>query len=252
MITSTSIAQQAIRILTYVDSSVEPASLTAHDNTLTALYNMHRLFPAYAIITCPVQHGSFFYISDNCQNIFGYTAGYMAAHLRDLRDYVAQIHEADLGDFRECLNFLESFVHDHPNVEYYNIRTTLHYRFRHASGRYVYLCDEKASLLLENGSVVHYSLIRAMPAETVFPGVKIEVFKQEETLKKISEYKPAAATKKLSGRESELVTLIKKGLTTKEIAWQLSISHNTVRNIKSKLFQKYSVNNTIELLNAAG
>ena len=39
------------------------------------------------------------------------------------------------------------------------------------------------------------------------------------------------------------------GLTTKEIAAHLNISNNTVRNIKSRMFAKYKVNNTIELLN---
>ena len=91
-----------------------------------------------------------------------------------------------------------------------------------------------------------------MPDEAVFSGVKIEIYKNEDSLKKIVEYKPSAARNKLSNRENDLVGLIKKGLTTKEIASQLSISHNTVRNIKSKLFEKYSVNNTIELLNMTG
>ena len=90
-----------------------------------------------------------------------------------------------------------------------------------------------------------------MPPEVSFNGVKIEVFKHESALKKIFEHRPMQA-KKLSSRESELVTLIKQGFTTKEIAGQLSISHNTVRNIKSKLFEKYSVNNAIELINITG
>ena len=91
-----------------------------------------------------------------------------------------------------------------------------------------------------------------MPDEAVFSGVKIEVYNDEVSLKKIVEYKPSVARNKLSNRENDLVGLIKKGLTTKEIATHLSISHNTVRNIKSKLFEKYGVNNMIELLNMTG
>jgi len=48
-----------------------------------------------------------------------------------------------------------------------------------------------------------------------------------------------------------LLSFIKQGLSTKEIAWHLNISPNTVRNIKSKLFEKYNVGNSIELLNIA-
>jgi DNA-binding CsgD family transcriptional regulator len=65
---------------------------------------------------------------------------------------------------------------------------------------------------------------------------------------KITEFKPSAGSN-LTSRESELVTLIKQGLSTKEIAWYLNISHHTVRNIKSRLFEKFNVNNSIELLN---
>lgn len=40
-------------------------------------------------------------------------------------------------------------------------------------------------------------------------------------------------------------------LTNKEIACRLNISHNTSRNIRSKLFEKFKVNNVVELLNVA-
>lgn len=251
MSTSASIAQQTVRILSYIDNETLPSAPAEDDSTLIALYNMHKLFPGCAVLTCPVQHGSFFYISDNCENIIGYSAEYMATHFRQLANYYAQIHEADLSDFKECISFFESFMKTQAPQDFHKIRMILYYRFLNAERQYQYLHDEKASLINAAGSPVHYCLIRTMPSDAVFSGVKLEIFKQEDTLQKILEHKPSLA-KKLTGRESELVTLIKQGLTTKEIAWQLSISHNTVRNIKSKLFEKFSVNNTVELLNMAG
>jgi len=93
-------------------------------------------------------------------------------------------------------------------------------------------------------------LFRDVTAERPFTGVKVELFKQEDQgLTKIREYKPAARRNALSKREQELVNLMRQGLSTKEIAWYLNISQNTVRNIKSKMFEKYNVNNSIELLN---
>ncbi len=56
---------------------------------------------------------------------------------------------------------------------------------------------------------------------------------------------------RLSKRETELVALIRKGLRTKETADHLKISHHTVRNIRQRMFEKYNVNNSIELINKA-
>ena len=91
-----------------------------------------------------------------------------------------------------------------------------------------------------------------MDRDSIFSGVKVEIYREQPVFEKIVEYKPSHVKNKLSPREADLVDLIKRGLTTKEIAWQLNISHNTVRNIKSKMFEKYNVTNAIELLNMAG
>jgi DNA-binding NarL/FixJ family response regulator len=98
---------------------------------------------------------------------------------------------------------------------------------------------------------LYYVLFRDITEEKTFTGVKAELFRQKQSLVKIDEYKPGAARNPLSKREKELISFIKQGLSTKEIAWHLNISPNTVRNIKSKLFEKYNVGNSIELLNMA-
>jgi DNA-binding CsgD family transcriptional regulator len=252
MITGTSVANQAIRILTFLDDSMEAKSGSSQDDILMALYNIHKLSPAYAVITCPVQHGHFFYISENCKSVFGYSAEYMGEHFRVLQRYYSQIHPSDLHDVQNCMDYLKSFLQEESPGDYHKLRVIFHYRFLDPEGRYVYLKDEKAALVTALGKNIHYSLVRKTGDDVQFTGVKIELFKQDTCMEKIGEYKPLAAKSKLSAREADLVRLIKKGLTTKEIAGQLSISHNTVRNIKSKLFEKYSVNNTIELLNMTG
>ncbi|MBL7696811.1 MAG: PAS domain-containing protein [Chitinophagaceae bacterium] len=243
-----SVANHTIRILNYADS-VQEAATAHHDDVLVALYNMHKLFPAYAVITCPVRHDHFFYVSDNCSEVFGYTAGYMSKHFKALSDYFSQVHSADIANVRECMNYLETFMKQQSPETYPQLRIVFHYRFRNADGRYVYLQDEKATLVTEQQKNIHYSLIRNVDEKMLFTGVKMEVFKHDTEIQKLLEYKPSASRNKLSARETDIVRLIKKGLTTKEIAGQLNISHNTVRNIKSKMFEKYNVTNTIELLN---
>ena len=252
MVTGTSIAKQSIRILRYVNNAMQPVEIEEDDDIIKALYNMHKLYPACTVITCPVHHDNFFYVSENSKAVFGYSPQYIADRFRELEYYFSQIHLSDIVDVQSCIDFFEKFLHNESPGEYNKLRTILHYRFRNAEGKYIYLQDERATLISAGGTVIHYSLIRAMPDEVTFSGAKIEIYKDGHVFKKIAEYKPSSAKNKLSKRETDLVVLIKKGLTTKEIAWHLNISHNTVRNIKSKLFEKYSVNNTIELLNMTG
>lgn len=52
---------------------------------------------------------------------------------------------------------------------------------------------------------------------------------------------------KLSNRESEILMLVAKGLTNKEISLQLEISEYTVKNHLKNLFQKLHLNNRVQL-----
>lgn len=54
----------------------------------------------------------------------------------------------------------------------------------------------------------------------------------------------------LTPREIEMVMMIQRGMTNKEIAWELNISPATVRTHIYNLFQKVSVQSRIALLNA--
>lgn len=55
----------------------------------------------------------------------------------------------------------------------------------------------------------------------------------------------------LSGRENEVLQLLSKGLLYKEIADQLSISTNTVRQHIHKIYEKLHVQNRTEAINKA-
>jgi DNA-binding NarL/FixJ family response regulator len=52
----------------------------------------------------------------------------------------------------------------------------------------------------------------------------------------------------LSPRQVEIMKLISRGMSDKQIAWQLSISFYTVRSHMSRLFRKCNVNDRLELL----
>lgn len=71
---------------------------------------------------------------------------------------------------------------------------------------------------------------------------------KDETVKKALSLSDLAIYH-ITEREFEVINLIKKGLTNKEIAFELKISVNTVNNHIANIFQKTGVKSRIDLLN---
>jgi DNA-binding NarL/FixJ family response regulator len=71
----------------------------------------------------------------------------------------------------------------------------------------------------------------------------VTVFREEK--------KDIVPVEKLSNRENEILQLLAKGLLYKEIADQLSISVNTVRQHIHKIYEKLHVQNRTEAINKA-
>ena len=51
-----------------------------------------------------------------------------------------------------------------------------------------------------------------------------------------------------SERELEIISLCSKGLTVKEIAWNLNLGVGTVNTHKNNIFKKLGINNSVELV----
>jgi DNA-binding CsgD family transcriptional regulator len=239
------------RLSSYIQQYVTLIGLQNREEVLNLFDNMYNLFPHWVIVTCPVMHPDIHYVSKNGRYVLGYPADYII-HNSPMEKFFLHVHEADQQDLFDCVSFAHDSLLAIPSEEHPSYRMVLNYRFKKANGQFIHMLDEKATLNLRGSGNLYYSLFRDITAEKPFTGVKAELFRQDEFLEKIKEFKPKTERNPLSKREQELVTLIKQGLSTKEIAWYLKISHNTVRNIKSKLFEKYNVSNSIELLNMAG
>jgi DNA-binding CsgD family transcriptional regulator len=239
------------KAIAYIENYVRLVGADKKEHVLELFDNMHRFFPQWVISTCPVMHPNIHYVSGNAPFVFGYSIDYLIGHSR-IEKFFQHIHEADQEDFHECISTMQDFLEGLQPEEHHLYRFIFHYRFRRENGQYIHLHDEKASLHLPDAGNLYYALFRDITTDRAFTGVKAEIFKQEETVRKIKEFRPSLERNALSKREAQLITLIKQGLSTKEIAWHLAISHNTVRNIKSRLFEKYNVNNSIELLNMTG
>jgi DNA-binding CsgD family transcriptional regulator len=246
-----SIVSKSAGIISYISKNIRAEEPVDHNELLKVAYGMYRLNPESIFFTCPVSHKDFFYLSQNCFSLFGYTAEYMQSRFRDPAAYFSQVHNADIGDLHDCMSFVQQFIKTEVMSDPQHFRCFFYYRIRRADGSYIYLQDQKATFAAANHTI-YYTLLREMDAGSPFHGVKLEIYRERPLFEKLVSYKPAVANNKLTLREADLVNLMRQGLTTKEIASHLNLSSNTVRNIKSKMFSKYNVNNSIELLNIAG
>lgn len=240
--------READRVSYYIDNHVKLVGAEKRGEVLELFENMHQFFPHWVICVCPLMHPDVNYISRNCSGVFGYTREFLIKN-SGMQNFMSFVHEDDQQDLYQCIRVVHDYLEGIPSEDHHRHRVVLHYRFRHADGSYVYMHDEKAAVNLGSAGILYYVLFKNISEEKPFGGVKMELFRQDEVLVKVREYRPSLERNPLTPREQDLVTLIRQGLSTKEIAWQLKISHNTVRNIKSKLFEKYNVSNSIELLN---
>jgi len=249
MVKQTQLIRSANKVMTYIENYVQLAGAERKEEVLELFDKIRWLFPQWVIGTCPMIHRDLQYVSPNCIEVFGYSREYLINNSR-MDKYFNHIHEADKEDLLQCMSCIHDFLETISPEKHHLYRMIIHYRFLKPGGQIIYMHDEKACLYLPGSGNLYYGLFRDATAERPFTGVKVEIFEQGQTLNKIREYKPSAEYTALSKREGQLVMLIRQGLSTKEIAVYLNISPNTARNIKSRLFEKYRVSNSIELLNA--
>lgn len=248
MIRESALRRSANKVNAYIEKYVRRVGPEKKEEVLELFNNMHQFFPHWVIMTCPMMHPDIHYASKNGPFVFGYSNEYLISNSR-MEKYFQHVHDSDQEALHHCFSFMHEFLETIPPEDHPAYRAVYHYRFRKTNGQFMYLHDEKATIKLKGTGNLYYGLFKDITLEKTFTGVKVELFRQEQMLVKIKEYKPAAERNSLSRREKDLVNLIKQGLSTKEIAWHLNISHNTVRNIKSKMFEKYNVSSSIELLN---
>lgn len=235
-------------LISHLHENARKSNIRVAEDVFPLMDTLYKMFPQYTLMICPLQHPQLRYISSNCINLFGVDQEQFIKEITR-RDFFSRIHDDDVDDVHKCFSFIGDFMQSISPDQYPLYRCVFTYRWRHINGNYVLLQDEKAILRLPGFMHLYYSIYKDIGEEKTFSGVKVEIYKQEAKLEKVAEHRPMNEEKRLSKRETQLVGLIQKGLTTKEIASYLQISHHTVRNIRQKMFEKYNVSNAIELLN---
>lgn len=95
--------------------------------------------------------------------------------------------------------------------------------------------------------------VLAQAIETVFYGEEFLEPSLKEALVKalLRPGKKSLGTVQLTTREQEILELVCQGLTNMEIGEKLFLSHRTIENHRTSLYQKFEVNNTAGLVKIA-
>ena len=246
----TSLRRKSQTIITHLNTHLLHEPRTDINEVFSKMRTLQNVFPQWVLLSCPAQHPGVFFITDNCEHVLGYTAADLSKLNRE-NFLLSRLHPDDLDDIHRCFSFIENFLMETMPYDYINLRFVMRYRFMHKRGQYITLHQEQAILPLPDSMPLYYSILKDVTGDLVFSGVKLEIYKYDGTLQKLTEYFPTRENLRLSKREREIIDLIQSGLSTKQIAHRLSISQHTARNIKQKMFEKYKVNNSISLLNKA-
>ena len=143
-----------------------------------------------------------------------------------------------------------------PNMNGFEVLKTLRKKYKdiksiaismHDDGNYIAKCAQNGAYgyLLKNTD--EDEVLNAI--KQVYNGNKY--YNQELSKKMIDSMAEVKSIKKLTKKELEILELLSKGLTTKEIASKLYISTRTVETHRSNMLKKLEVKNTVELINKA-
>ncbi len=216
------------------------------ENVATSLKLLEQLFPDRALMLCNRSHPKLHYLSANCENVLGLTD--KDFQNLSVHDFFKLLHPDDLRGVQQCFEFINVAEPYDPLTH----RFVLHYRFKGKNGKYAYLIDEKLAIKTENQKYIYFTMFRNAPQDEKFHYVKLDIHQLSKgKLIKVYSYNPRQVDNVMTPRQHEIVQLIVRGFSTQEIAEQLNLSINTVKNHKQLLFKRINVKSSIELASYA-
>lgn len=216
------------------------------EKILSSLYLAEKIFPDHALMLCSMSHPRLSYVSKNCSGVFGYSDEEFTG--KSIQDFFDLVHPEDVEGVRKCFEFINQSEPYDPEV----YRFVLYYRFKNNEGIYMHLKDEKLAIKSAGDQYVYFTLFKNVTAERTFSQVQMDIVRlQKGKSLKAHTYYPRRPEELMTPRQHDIVNLIVRGFTNLEIAEQLNLSVNTVKNHKQLLFKKVNVKNSMELANFA-
>ncbi|MCE7065743.1 LuxR C-terminal-related transcriptional regulator [Dyadobacter sp. CY326] len=210
---------------------------------------LETLFPGRVILWCSQDHTVWLY-TNNAATFYGFTMEKLVT--LTYMDYRNMIHPDDLEAYDLCSRKIVQILENDIDPTYWDQhRFIIQYRVWR-NPEYFHLREERIVQSPGQKPGGHHSLMSDISEDSPFSNVQLDWYKVGPLgYTKINNYTPQNQKSNLSSRESEILKLLAEGFNSKQIADQLFISVNTVRNHRANLLRKTNSKNVIQILKMA-
>ncbi len=203
------------------------------------------------IFTVDVFKKRYDFASDNFSHIFGYNPADIKT-IREQGDLLEErIHPDDRAQLLEYQIEHGQFIYTLPQEERNDYQQIFQIRMLNAKQQYVNVISRQQVIEKDrNGKAwIIMGIMDISPDQMLSGKIKRTVLNRKTG--EIVTSSLISAGKQLTGREKEILLLIRRGLLSKEIAGKLNLSIYTVNNHRKNILAKLNVDNVIEAINTA-
>jgi DNA-binding CsgD family transcriptional regulator/PAS domain-containing protein len=214
--------------------------LSRVENSAVTLFDMYKREHVFA--------------SYNFTSLLGYDPDGLETLTNEYFD--SRIHPDDFAkQMRNSLNAFRFMFTINP-AERNHYKYINEYRVRNGAGDYIRVIEQHQALVTDARHNIWLSLsvIDISPTQTGTPGVDGHIVNfRKGTMHMLEPHLIAApdTTKLLTPRQTEILSLIKEGLLSKEISDRLSISIHTVNTHRQRILEKLGADNSMEAIRYA-
>jgi DNA-binding CsgD family transcriptional regulator len=219
-------------------------------NKYKCLNKLIEIMPC-AIYILNYQQQKFIYISEDVHHLIGYDSLHFTSN--SLEWYLKQFHPEDLKEFKEQI-FEKYITHlkNQKKESIRNIQFSINYRFKKPTNEFIQLLDNYTVLEVdeENNPIMILGVLSDINKYKSDNKIIFEInenFENEPI--KLNEIIYISKDKTFTKRQQEIISLIKNGDSSKDIAKKLGLSIHTINAHRSKMLEKFNCKNSSELLN---
>lgn len=198
------------------------------------------------------QELSFEYISKNMTSCLGINKEDLLKG--GMKYFWGRIHPDDIEPWLSALNHLMNFTLDAiPEEERKQMSYTWNYRFKNAQDEYVNIIQNTTPLGLDSDSkpvvgLAHYTVLNAEIKLDVIASAKMLNANNEYETKYFNNFSQKLLTGGISNRERDVIRLLLRKKSSKEIGEKLGISSHTVDTHRRNILKKLQLSSTGELI----